>query len=144
MQEAIGDFQAALNPTDDDQRTPGRALMILCKRFLEQHPIDIEDEDDLTFPDKEAEERDRKRLEQMRTALQVERNTLLDEIAENINNQPGWPTYYPKTAKELLWTIYGLLDASGNEAQALEMLGQMDQFDLDGETLEGFAAELAD
>jgi len=73
-----------------------------------------------------------------------ERMYLLDQIAEQINNQPGWDAPYPKTTKELDRRIDGLLDSAGKFDRAVEILLQMDEFDLTGETLESLAASLED
>ena len=68
----------------------------------------------------------------------------LDQIAERINNQPGWDAPYPTTARALINKIYGLLDASGKHERLAWLLDGMDREDLDGETLEGMAASLED
>ena len=137
MQESIADLQATLNPADDDPLTPGRALMILCRRFLEQYPVELDADD---YPDEDDEEY----LAQERAALVADRCYWLDQIAENINGQPGWDTPYPTTARELDRRIYGLLDASGKQGRLAELLDGMNMEDLDGETLEGIAASLSE
>ena len=137
MQASIVDFQTAMNPTDDDPLTPCRALMILWRRFLEQDPVELNADDHLDEDDEEY-------LAQERAALVADRCYWLDQIAENINGQPGWDTPYPTTARELDRRIYGLLDASGKQGRLAELLDGMNMEDLDGETLEGIAASLSE
>ncbi|HBA87630.1 MAG TPA: hypothetical protein DCZ75_06455 [Geobacter sp.] len=141
---------------------PSEAMLTLCQRFLDQHPVDIEAEEEedqgeeldlglspeqeemIRKLDAEYHVLEQKRLEEMKIALQVERNSLLNQIAERINNQPGWDAPFPKTAKELYRRIDGLLDSAGKYERAAEILSQMDEFDLTGESLESLAASLED
>ncbi len=74
----------------------------------------------------------------------AERADLLNQMAEMINGQPGMDAPLPTTARELKRKMDGLLDASGKYEAAKEMLLQMDEFDLNGETLEGLAASLSE
>lgn len=69
-----------------------------------------------------------------------ERYRLMDEIAYQINGQPGMPDPHPTTAKELEWKVDGLLDSADKSEKVQKWLQQMDQFDLDGETLESITA----
>lgn len=73
-----------------------------------------------------------------------ERSDLLNQIAEAINDQPGMDAPYPTTAAELKRKVYGLLEAASKDEAAKEMLLQMDEFDLNGETLEELAASLSE
>lgn len=73
-----------------------------------------------------------------------ERMYLLDQIAEQINNQPGWDAPYPTGARDLASRTYDLLLSSGKKEQALQHLAQMSEFDMTGETLESLAADQAD
>ena len=90
------------------------------------------------YPDEDEES-----LKRERAALVVNRDYWLNQIAENIAGQM-WPTYGPKTARELERTLYGLIEAGGKQERLAEVLDGINMEDLDGETLEGLAASLSD